>query len=59
MEEVLVVLKNLEQENQAFREFVVHLQTNQTSTSLGCVSATQPQLKEPQISLLAQFDKTC
>jgi len=40
MEEVLVVLKNLEHENQTLCEFVVHLQTNQASTSLGCVSAT-------------------
>jgi hypothetical protein len=29
MEEVLVVLRNLKHENQAFCEFVVHLQTNQ------------------------------
>jgi hypothetical protein len=45
MEEVLVVFWNLEQENQALRGFIVHLQTNQTSTSLRCVSTTQPNQK--------------
>jgi hypothetical protein len=34
MEEVLAILWNLEQENQALRESIVHLQTNQASTSL-------------------------
>jgi hypothetical protein len=40
MEEVLVVHKNFEHENQAFREYVTHLQTNQALTSLGCILAT-------------------
>jgi hypothetical protein len=40
VEEVFVVLSNLEHENQALHEFVVHLQINQASTSLGCVSTT-------------------
>ncbi len=40
MEEVFVVLRNLEHENQALHEFVAHLQINQASTSLGCVSTT-------------------
>jgi hypothetical protein len=35
------------------------LQTNQALTSLGCISATQPQPKEPWISLLDKFDGTC
>jgi hypothetical protein len=47
MEEAFVVLRNLEHENQALGEYVVHLQTNQALTSLGCVSTTQPQPKEP------------
>jgi hypothetical protein len=34
------------------------LQTNQTSTSLGFALATQPQPKEPCISLLYKFDNT-
>jgi hypothetical protein len=38
--EVLIVLMNLEFENQALHEFVAHLQTNQASTSLGCVFTT-------------------
>jgi hypothetical protein len=59
MEEVLVVLRNLVQENQALHEFVVDLQTNQVLTSLGCISKTQPQPKEPQINLLYKFDGTC
>jgi hypothetical protein len=40
MEKVFVVFRNLEHENQTLCEFVVHLQTNQASTYLGCVSAT-------------------
>jgi hypothetical protein len=42
MEEILVVFRNLEHENQAFCESVVHLQTNQASISLGYILATQP-----------------
>jgi hypothetical protein len=42
MEEILVVLRNFEQENQALHESIVHLQTNQASTTLGYVSITQP-----------------
>jgi len=41
MEEILIVLRDLEHENQEFCEFVVHLQTNQASTSLGYILATQ------------------
>jgi hypothetical protein len=33
MEEVLVILKNFEHENQTFHEIIVHLQTNQGSCS--------------------------
>jgi hypothetical protein len=58
MEEVLVVLKNFEHENQALCEFIVHLQTNQASTFLGCIFTTQPQLKEPWINLPNKFDFT-
>jgi hypothetical protein len=58
MEEIFVVVKNLEHENQTFHEFVVHLQTNQVSTSLGHILTTQPQPKEPQISLPNKFDDT-
>jgi hypothetical protein len=47
MEEVLAILKIREQEDQTLRESIIHLQTNQASTYLGCVSTTQPQPKEP------------
>jgi hypothetical protein len=47
MEQVFAVFKNLEHENQALRESIVHLQTNQALTSLGCILTTQPQPKEP------------
>jgi hypothetical protein len=57
MEEILVILKSLEHENQTFHESVVHLQTNQASTSLECISATQPQPKKPHINLPDKFDK--
>jgi hypothetical protein len=43
-------------ENQALCEYVVHLETNQVSISLGCVSTTQPKPKESQISLLDKID---
>jgi hypothetical protein len=56
IEEVLPNLKNLEKENQALCEIIFHLQTNQISTSLGCVYVTQPQSKEPQITLPNKFD---
>jgi hypothetical protein len=55
---ILVVLKNLEHEHQTLREFIIHLQINQTSTSWGCILATQPQPKEPQVNLPDKFDGT-
>jgi hypothetical protein len=58
MEEILVVFRNLEHENQTLHEIIIHLQTNQVSISLGCVLATQPQPKEPWINLLDKFDGT-
>jgi hypothetical protein len=41
MGEVFAILKSLEEENQTLRKFIIHLQTNQALTSLGCVSTTQ------------------
>jgi hypothetical protein len=41
-EEDLAIFRNLEHENQALRESIVHLQTNQILTSLRCILATQP-----------------
>jgi hypothetical protein len=58
MEEVIVVLRNFEQENQTLHESVAHLQTNQTSISLGCILTTQPQPKEPWINIFDKFDGT-
>jgi hypothetical protein len=59
MEEIFVVHKNFEHENQTIRESITHLQTNQTSTSLRCVPRTQPQPKGTQINLPNKFDGTC
>ncbi len=42
MEEILVILRNFEQENQTLHEFIAHLQTTQVLTILGYVSATKP-----------------
>ncbi len=42
MEEIFVVLRNFEQENQTLHDFIAHLQTNQVLTILGYVSATKP-----------------
>jgi hypothetical protein len=58
MEEVLAILKKFEHENKTFCEFAIHLQTNQSSTSLGCISITQPRPKEPLINLSDKFDGT-
>ncbi len=58
MEEILVVLKNLENENQTLHESMAHFQTNQAWTSLGYALVTQPQPKEPWINLLDKFDGT-
>jgi hypothetical protein len=59
MKKVLTILKNLEQENQTLHESIVHLQTNQVSTSLKCISTTQPQPKEQQISVPNESNRTC
>jgi hypothetical protein len=58
MEELFIIHRNLEQENQTFRESVAHLQINQVLTSLGCVLTTQPQPKEPHNNLPNKFDGT-
>jgi hypothetical protein len=47
MEEVLAIRTIREQENETLCESIIHLQTNQASNYLGCVSTTQPQPKEP------------
>jgi len=57
--EVLIVLKHMQQEKQTFCESVVHLQSAQTSTSLGCVPMTPSQVKEPWINLPNKLDGTC
>ncbi len=59
MEEVLIAFRHKQQENQAFHEFIAHLQCAQASTSLGYVSMTPSQVKEPQISLPNKFDGMC
>ncbi len=42
MEEILVVLRNLEHENQTLCEFIAHFQTNQVSTSLDVFQEHNP-----------------
>jgi len=42
IEEILIVLRNFEQENQTLRDFIAHLQTSQVLTILGYVYATKP-----------------
>jgi len=37
----------MQQENQSFREYVVHLQCTQTLTSLWCIPTTPPHAKDP------------
>jgi len=59
MEEIFVVLKRMQQENQSFCESITHLLSIQASTSLGCVPTTPLPAKEPQIYLPKNFDKRC
>jgi hypothetical protein len=40
MEKIFIVFRHMQQENQPFYEFLVHLQSIQTLTSLGCVHTT-------------------
>jgi hypothetical protein len=47
MEKILIAFKHMQQKNQTFCDFVVHLQSAQTSMSLGCVPMTPSQVKEP------------
>jgi hypothetical protein len=56
MEKVLIVLKNFEQKIQVVQKSIVHLQTNQTSTFMGCVFTTKSQPKKSQINLPSKFD---
>ncbi len=56
MEKVLIVLRNFEQLNQILQKYIVHLQTNQASTFMGCVLITKSQPKKSQINLPNKFD---
>jgi hypothetical protein len=55
MEEVLVVLRNLEHENQAFGEYVAHLQTNQASTSLDVFRQHKPNQRSHRLTYLTSL----
>jgi hypothetical protein len=55
MEEILIVLQHVQQENQSFRDYVMHLQNNQASMSLECIPTMQIPTKEHRISL-PEFD---
>ncbi len=56
MEKIYIVFRHMQQENQPFYEFVAHLQSIQTLTSLGCVHTTPPHAKKPQINLLDKIN---
>jgi hypothetical protein len=44
MEEFIIVLRNMQKNTQPpLHESIVHIQSNQVLTSLGCVSIMQPQ----------------
>jgi Tfp pilus assembly protein PilN len=55
MEEILVVFKNLEQENQALRESIIYLQTNQTSISLGAFQQQNPNQRSHGLAYLTSL----
>jgi hypothetical protein len=59
MEEIFVMLKHMQQKKITFCEFVAHLQSIKTLTSLWCVLTTPFEAKESQIDLLNKFDVTC
>jgi hypothetical protein len=58
MEEIFVAFRHMQQENQTFRDYVVHLQNVQASMSLGCVPTTSSQIEEVPINLFHKFDGT-
>jgi len=55
MEEILVVFKNLEQENQALRESIIYLQTNQASISLGAFRQQNPNQRSHGLAYLTSL----
>jgi hypothetical protein len=55
MEVILAILQHVQQENQSFCDYVMHLQNNQASMSLGCIPTTQIPTKEHRI---LEFDGT-
>jgi hypothetical protein len=56
-EEIIMSMGEIHK-NQTLHESITHLQTNQISIFLGYIFTTQPQPKEPWISLLDKFDNT-
>ncbi len=59
MEKVLIGLKHIQQDIQIFCESIAHLQSAQTSMSLGCVLMTPSQVKEAQFNLHDKLDGIC
>jgi hypothetical protein len=45
MEKLIIAFRHMQQKNQPFYEFIVHLQSIQTLTLLGCVHPTPPHAK--------------
>jgi hypothetical protein len=59
MEEILIVLKHMQQKNHSLHEYIIHFQSTQILTLLKCVHTTPPHAKEPRVSLLDKFEGMC
>jgi hypothetical protein len=59
MGKVFITLEHMQQNNQTFCESIAHVQSAQTSMSLGCVPMTPSQAKEPRINLPNKLDGVC
>jgi hypothetical protein len=59
MEEIVVILKHMQQKNKSLCEFVAHVQSIKALTSLRSLVTTPFKAKESQSNLLNKFDGTC
>jgi hypothetical protein len=58
MEKIIFAFRHMQQNNQAFREYVAHLQNVQASMSLGCVPTNQRSHKPIFLTSLMELGTT-
>jgi hypothetical protein len=59
MQEIVVMLKHMQQKHKSLCEFVAHVQSMKALTSLGSILTTPFKAKESPSNLLNKFDGTC